>query len=116
MTRREAELLCKKKVTRKLIEELFTAPPPPGRPPAVRLKPSRCVAGSVASCPPLPGQAQGARPHSPSGRPAQGLSFTREPGLQAVKARPAISFITGCFSWELPVALGLCIAHLKQGA
>ncbi|XP_019524477.1 PREDICTED: E1A-binding protein p400 isoform X3 [Hipposideros armiger] len=41
MTRHEAELLCKKKVTRKLIEELFTAPPPPGRPPAVRLKPSR---------------------------------------------------------------------------
>lgn len=43
MTRHEAEVLCKKKVTRKLIEELFTAPPPPGRPPSVRLKPSRCV-------------------------------------------------------------------------
>lgn len=43
MTRHEAELLCRKRVTRKLMEELFTAPPPPGRPPAVRLKPSRCV-------------------------------------------------------------------------
>ncbi|XP_053785012.1 E1A-binding protein p400 isoform X5 [Desmodus rotundus] len=41
MTRHEAEWLRQKKVTRRLIEELFTAPPPPGRPPAVRLKPSR---------------------------------------------------------------------------
>lgn len=44
MTRHEAELLGKKKVTRKLFEELFTAPPPSSRPAAVRLKPSRCVA------------------------------------------------------------------------
>ncbi|XP_022453768.1 E1A-binding protein p400 isoform X5 [Delphinapterus leucas] len=41
MTRHESELLGKKKVTRKLFEELFTAPPPSGRPAAVRLKPSR---------------------------------------------------------------------------
>lgn len=47
MTRHEAELLRKKRVTRKLMEELFTAPPPPGRPPAVRLKPSRCVLSVV---------------------------------------------------------------------
>lgn len=44
MTRHEAELLCKKKVTRKLMEELFAAPLPSGRPAALRLKPSRCVA------------------------------------------------------------------------
>ncbi|XP_045881877.1 E1A-binding protein p400 isoform X9 [Meles meles] len=41
MTRHEAELLCKKKVTRKLMDELYTAPPPSGRPAALRLKPSR---------------------------------------------------------------------------
>uniref|UniRef100_A0A452SEF2 E1A binding protein p400 n=1 Tax=Ursus americanus TaxID=9643 RepID=A0A452SEF2_URSAM len=41
MTRHEAELLCKQKVTRKLMDELFTAPPPSGRPAALRLKPSR---------------------------------------------------------------------------
>ncbi|XP_058547524.1 E1A-binding protein p400 isoform X2 [Neofelis nebulosa] len=41
MTRHEAELLCKKKVTRKLMEELFAAPLPSGRPAALRLKPSR---------------------------------------------------------------------------
>lgn len=46
MTRHEAEVLCRRRVTRKLIEELFVAPPPPGRPPAVRLKPSRCVVWS----------------------------------------------------------------------
>ncbi|VFV36447.1 Hypothetical predicted protein [Lynx pardinus] len=40
MTRHEAELLCKKKVTRKLMEELFAAPLPSGRPAALRLKPS----------------------------------------------------------------------------
>lgn len=44
MTRHEAELLCKKKVTRKLMEELFAAPLPSGRPAALRLKPGRCVA------------------------------------------------------------------------
>ena len=44
MTRHEAELLGKKKVTRKLFEELFNAAPPSSRPAAVRLKPSRCVA------------------------------------------------------------------------
>ncbi|XP_044099505.1 E1A-binding protein p400 isoform X4 [Neovison vison] len=41
MTRHEAELLCKKKVTRKLMDELYTAPPPSGRPATLRLKPSR---------------------------------------------------------------------------
>ncbi|XP_022348101.1 E1A-binding protein p400 [Enhydra lutris kenyoni] len=41
MTRHEAELLCKKKVTRKLMDELYTAPSPSGRPAALRLKPSR---------------------------------------------------------------------------
>lgn len=51
MTHHEAELLCKKKVTRKLFEELFTAPPLPssGRPVPVRLKPSRCVLGASLS-------------------------------------------------------------------
>lgn len=52
MTRHEAELLFKKRVTRRLIEELSSAPPPAGRLPAVRLKPSRCVVCSVASCSP----------------------------------------------------------------
>lgn len=52
MTRHEAELLCKQKVTRKLMDELFTAPPPSGRPAALRLKPSRCVVWSAASCSP----------------------------------------------------------------
>lgn len=52
MTRHEAELLFKKRVTRRLIEELSSAPPPSGRLPAVRLKPSRCVVPSVASCSP----------------------------------------------------------------
>lgn len=51
MTRHESELLGKKKVTRKLFEELFTAPPPSGRPAAVRLKPSRCVVWCGASLP-----------------------------------------------------------------
>ncbi|XP_029777498.1 E1A-binding protein p400 [Suricata suricatta] len=41
MTRHEAELLCKKKVTRKGMEELLTAPLPAGRPAVLRLKPSR---------------------------------------------------------------------------
>lgn len=52
MTRHEAELLCKKKVTRKLIEELFAAPPPSSRPVAIRLKPSRYVVRSITSCSP----------------------------------------------------------------
>lgn len=43
MTRHEAEQLFKKRVTRRLLEELSSAPPPSGRLPAVRLKPSRCV-------------------------------------------------------------------------
>ncbi|XP_006874145.1 PREDICTED: E1A-binding protein p400-like [Chrysochloris asiatica] len=41
MARHEAELLSKKKVTRKLIEESFASPPPSARPVAVKLKPSR---------------------------------------------------------------------------
>eukprot|EP00069_Balaena_mysticetus_P010142 bmy_20537T0 len=41
MTHHEAELLGKRKVTRKLFEDLLTAPPPSGRPTAVRLKPGR---------------------------------------------------------------------------
>ncbi|XP_064128074.1 E1A-binding protein p400 isoform X2 [Loxodonta africana] len=41
LTRHEAELLSKKKVTRKLLEEIFTSPPPSARPVAVKLKPSR---------------------------------------------------------------------------
>lgn len=43
ITRHEAELLSKKKVTRKLMEEVFTSPPPTPRPAAVKLKASRCV-------------------------------------------------------------------------
>lgn len=54
MTRHEAELLCKKKVTRKVMEELLTAPLPSVRPTALRLKPSRCVARSLASSPRQP--------------------------------------------------------------
>lgn len=41
ITRHEAELLCKKKVTRKLMEEVFASPPPSARPAAVKLKASR---------------------------------------------------------------------------
>lgn len=52
MTRHEAELLCKKKVTRKLMDELYTAPPPSGRPATLRLKPSRYVAWNGGSCTP----------------------------------------------------------------
>lgn len=51
MTHHEAELLGKKKVTRKLFEELFTAPPPSSRPAAVRLKPSRYVVWCGATLP-----------------------------------------------------------------
>lgn len=45
MTRREAEALRQKKATRKLMEELCTAPPTAARPTAIRLKPSRCASG-----------------------------------------------------------------------
>ncbi|XP_023576411.1 E1A-binding protein p400 isoform X3 [Octodon degus] len=41
ITRHEAELLSKKKVTRKLMEDIFASPPPPARPVAVKLKASR---------------------------------------------------------------------------
>ncbi|MBZ3873370.1 E1A-binding protein p400 [Sciurus carolinensis] len=41
ITRHEAELLSKNKVTRKLMEEAFTSPPPSARPVAVKLKASR---------------------------------------------------------------------------
>ncbi|XP_058850564.1 E1A-binding protein p400-like isoform X16 [Acipenser ruthenus] len=42
LTRYEAEeVLPKQKVTRKLIEEIYTAPDPPARPKQVKLKPSR---------------------------------------------------------------------------
>ncbi|XP_035196495.1 E1A-binding protein p400 isoform X14 [Oxyura jamaicensis] len=41
MTHYEAQLLPKQKVTRKLIEEIYSSPPPPARPNAVKLKPSR---------------------------------------------------------------------------
>ncbi|XP_006901062.1 PREDICTED: E1A-binding protein p400 [Elephantulus edwardii] len=41
ITRHEAELLSKRKITRKLIEEIFTSPPSSVRPVAVKLKPSR---------------------------------------------------------------------------
>ena len=51
MTHHEAELLGKRKVTRKLFEDLLTAPPPSGRPAAVRLKPGRCVVGRGAPLP-----------------------------------------------------------------
>uniref|UniRef100_A0A8C3C6U5 E1A binding protein p400 n=1 Tax=Cairina moschata TaxID=8855 RepID=A0A8C3C6U5_CAIMO len=41
MTHYEAQLLPKQKVTRKLIEEIYSSPPPPARPNPVKLKPSR---------------------------------------------------------------------------
>ncbi|XP_063000309.1 E1A-binding protein p400 isoform X3 [Elgaria multicarinata webbii] len=41
MTRYEAQVLPKRKVTRKLIEEIYTSPLPPPRPNPVKLKPSR---------------------------------------------------------------------------
>ncbi|KAH0625360.1 hypothetical protein JD844_014817 [Phrynosoma platyrhinos] len=41
MTRYEVQVLPKQKVTRKLIEEIYTSPPPPPRPNPVKLKPSR---------------------------------------------------------------------------
>lgn len=43
MTHYEAQLLPKQKVTRKLIEEIYSSPPPPARPNPVKLKPSRYV-------------------------------------------------------------------------
>lgn len=43
MTRYEAQMLPKQKVTRKLIEEIYSSPPPPARPNPVKLKPSRYV-------------------------------------------------------------------------
>lgn len=43
MTHYEAQMLPKQKVTRKLIEEIYSSPPPPARPNPVKLKPSRCV-------------------------------------------------------------------------
>lgn len=50
ISRHEAELLYKKKVTRKLMEEVFTSPPPSARPAAVKLKASRYVQGLKAAC------------------------------------------------------------------
>ncbi|OXB85000.1 UNVERIFIED_CONTAM: hypothetical protein H355_016122 [Colinus virginianus] len=41
MTQYEAQMLPKQKVTRKLIEEIYSSPPPPARPNPVKLKPSR---------------------------------------------------------------------------
>ncbi|XP_064889409.1 E1A-binding protein p400 isoform X12 [Columba livia] len=41
MTQYEAQLLPKQKVTRKLIEEIYSSPAPPARPNPVKLKPSR---------------------------------------------------------------------------
>uniref|UniRef100_A0A8C9FGD8 E1A-binding protein p400 n=1 Tax=Pavo cristatus TaxID=9049 RepID=A0A8C9FGD8_PAVCR len=41
MTHYEAQVLPKQKVTRKLIEEIYSSPPPPARPNPVKLKPSR---------------------------------------------------------------------------
>uniref|UniRef100_A0A8B9FEK1 E1A-binding protein p400 n=1 Tax=Amazona collaria TaxID=241587 RepID=A0A8B9FEK1_9PSIT len=41
MTHYEAQMLPKQKVTRKLIEEIYSSPPPPARPNPVKLKPSR---------------------------------------------------------------------------
>ncbi|XP_040504271.1 E1A-binding protein p400 isoform X17 [Gallus gallus] len=41
MTHYEAQMLPKQKVTRKLIEEIYSSPPPPTRPNPVKLKPSR---------------------------------------------------------------------------
>jgi len=43
MTHYEAQMLPKQKVTRKLIEEIYSSPPPPARPNPVKLKPSRYV-------------------------------------------------------------------------
>lgn len=43
MTHYEAQVLPKQKVTRKLIEEIYSSPPPPARPNPVKLKPSRYV-------------------------------------------------------------------------
>ncbi|KAL8180251.1 UNVERIFIED_CONTAM: hypothetical protein K2H54_016135, partial [Gekko kuhli] len=47
MTRYESQVLPKQKVTRKLIEEIYTSPPPPPRPNPVKLKPSRPACTSV---------------------------------------------------------------------
>lgn len=88
MTRHEAELLRKRRVSRKLTEELFTAPPPPGRPPAVRLKPSRCVQSVLSAAPLWPGWALAVvnvnRPlavgGSDTGRLGTRLGFPRDPG------------------------------------
>uniref|UniRef100_A0A8C3JIX1 E1A-binding protein p400 n=1 Tax=Calidris pygmaea TaxID=425635 RepID=A0A8C3JIX1_9CHAR len=41
MTHYEAQMLPKQKVTRKLIEEIYSSPPAPARPNPVKLKPSR---------------------------------------------------------------------------
>ncbi|XP_042297477.1 E1A-binding protein p400 isoform X17 [Sceloporus undulatus] len=41
MTRYEVQVLPRQKVTRKLIEEIYTSPPPPPRPNPIKLKPSR---------------------------------------------------------------------------
>ncbi|XP_061459266.1 E1A-binding protein p400 isoform X4 [Rhineura floridana] len=41
MTLYESQVLPKQKVTRKLIEEIYSSPPPPPRPNPVKLKPSR---------------------------------------------------------------------------
>uniref|UniRef100_A0A672UXX2 E1A binding protein p400 n=1 Tax=Strigops habroptila TaxID=2489341 RepID=A0A672UXX2_STRHB len=41
MTHYEAQMLPKQKITRKLIEEIYSSPPPPARPNPVKLKPSR---------------------------------------------------------------------------
>lgn len=41
MTRYESRMLPKQKVTRKLIEEIYTSPLPPSRPNPLKLKPSR---------------------------------------------------------------------------
>ncbi|XP_065502248.1 E1A-binding protein p400 isoform X9 [Caloenas nicobarica] len=41
MTQYEAQMLPKQKVTRKLIEEIYSSPAPPARPNPVKLKPSR---------------------------------------------------------------------------
>ncbi|XP_054851977.1 E1A-binding protein p400 isoform X2 [Eublepharis macularius] len=41
VTRYESQVLPKQKVTRKLIEEIYTSPPPPPRPNPVKLKPRR---------------------------------------------------------------------------
>lgn len=115
MTHHEAELLCKKKVTRKLFEELFTAPPLPssGRPVPVRLKPSRCVLGASLSAhwvalerggpdwlwvmgsgwPPCFLLPKGPLSHNPSGRPGMiRFELMQELGLQLVKERLIVEF------------------------